>query len=132
VAEYNVIEQNIQSQISTQIQVAQEEWLFNAPGEGGGGKVARITEEISARDGTTPGSGTAVLYEFSEDSGKLSPITEKDENDEEQETEVTVYNMVTSEIKSGEDKFIQVKRIDNVWFIDVEDCSAEEDEEEEA
>jgi hypothetical protein len=124
VAEYNVVEQNIQSQISTQIQVTQEDWLFNAPGEGGGGKVARVTEEISARDGTTPGSGTAVLYEFSEDSGSLSPITETDDQGQPQETEVTVYNMVTSEIKSGEDTFIQVKRIDNTWWIDVEDCGA--------
>ena len=129
VAKYNQITTTISGNPSTEFNVVDQDWVFIAPAEGGGGRVAKVTAEITARSGTTPGQGTATLYQFSEDTGTLSAVTSENAEGEEVETTVTVYNMVTSKIKAGEDKFIQVKKIDNAWFIDVEDCSSEEDEE---
>jgi hypothetical protein len=113
----------------TQIDILEEQYLFNAPAEGGA-KVARVIQTITARKGTTPGQGRAVLYKYQgpvpdlatgeTSSPSLVPLTDS----ENEETEVDVFNMVSSEITAdSDDLFIQVKRIDGAWFIDVEDCS---------
>ena len=134
VAEYLVTEliiRNAQGAIierTTEVKIVQDEYLFNAPAESGGGKVARVTQTITAREGTTMGQGKAILYMFA--------VPTDDPNNPGEQTdplltagnEVDVFNSVTSEIAAGADKFIQVKRIDNAWFIDVEDCASGDEE----
>lgn len=98
---------------STEIRPEDEEYLFIAPESGGGGKVAVVTATIGPRAGNTAGVGQATLKPFDVESGSFS------DGDS-----VQVYNMVKSSIDVG--AFIQVKKIDGAWFIDVEDCTAEE------
>lgn len=134
IAEYRFTTETFRSELgeslgtTSDLQVAQEEFLFIAPTSGGGGKVARVTATITGRVGLVPGVGRAILYDFNlggevdPETGEISSPILTDG------AEVDVYNSVSSEIQAGEDG-IQVKRIDNAWFIDVQDCGAAEEEE---
>ena len=111
----------------SELKILQQEYLFNGPPSSSAGKVARVTETITARDGLTPGKGRAILYDFNP-GGEVDPITGEIANPSLVDgTAVDVYSSVSSEIPAGEDG-IQVKRIDNAWFIDVQDCGASEEE----
>jgi hypothetical protein len=114
---YVIREETFGSFKQTTVDTSVQEYTFNAPPQAGG-RVARVSATISAREGLTPGSGSAVLYQIDSESGSLTTSSEAD---------VTVYNMVTSEVTAGADKFIQVKKIGGLWWIDVEDCSSLED-----
>lgn len=89
-------------------------------GGGGGGvtvnsatAVARTTSEVTAREGEDWGSGTAELILYDTDAWTGS-------------TSVTVRNSASSEVGNG--KYVQLKMIAELWFVDVEDCSQSDDE----
>lgn len=135
IAEYRITEeifrdsQGKEINRQTEIKVVQEEYLFNGPASSSAGKVALVTSTITGRSGNTPGSGTATLYDFTPpepdpiNGGMTDPSITAG-------TSVTVFNMVTAEIEAGDDQFIQVKRIDNAWWVDVEDCGGSGSEQE--
>lgn len=68
---------------------------------------------ITARAGTTPGSGTVNVY-WVNDSGTLAHYNGQT---------VTAYNLSTSTIAAG--TYIQAKRdyVSWKWFIDFQDCA---------
>ena len=91
-------------------------------GGGGGGAdgvgsiaaVALTTSAISPRSSEEnwgTGSATLILYD-------TELWTEG--------TDVTVQNSTSSEVASG--KYVQLKTIAGLWFVDVEDCASSEDE----
>jgi hypothetical protein len=98
------------------VSVVQSDYSVQPGGGGAGGAIAVVVDEISSRDGTTAGTGTATIHSF--DGTSWTPLV--DELGEELEPQ-TIYNSVSASIASG--KVIQVKKIGGFWFIDVEDCS---------
>ena len=66
---------------------------------------------IAARSGTTVGSGTVTLYKC--DDTTLVALTGD-------YSTVTAYNMSGSTVAAN--AYLQIKRIGNKWFVDVEDC----------
>lgn len=74
--------------------------------------IAKTTGAITARSGTTAGSGTVSIY-YLTSAGVLTDSSET----------VTAYNIAGAEIAAT--TFITIKRIEGsgYWVVDMEDCS---------
>jgi hypothetical protein len=72
--------------------------------------VARTSSTITARSGTTLGSGTATLYDCSGGTLTATSISE------------TVYNLSTTSIATSRYIMIQREYITGLWLVVYEDC----------
>ncbi|HAN97617.1 MAG TPA: hypothetical protein DCQ98_09415 [Planctomycetaceae bacterium] len=66
---------------------------------------------VSARSGTTPGSGTVDWYEI-DDSGLLVDTGEN----------ITVLNLATE--PTDPDAWLQAKKVRGIWLVDFEECTS--------
>jgi len=99
----------------TELTRLQYQNLFIPVSGGGGGTVCMSVSAISALSGLTPGSGAIQRYKLNPDTGDLEVFG----------AAVTAYSSVRVAVESG--KWLQAKKIDGQWWIDVEDCKDNED-----
>jgi len=72
--------------------------------------IAQTSSTITARSGTTLGSGTATLYDCSGGTLTATSISE------------TVYNLSTTSIATSRYVMIQREYITGLWLVVYEDC----------
>jgi len=112
------IDRKTQKEVSreTEINIVKEQTLMAAVPPTG--RIAKTTSEISGMSGTNLGSGTVTFYDVV--NGTLQQSTDSNN----QAATGTAYSMVKEPVKA--DKFVQIKYIGGLPFVDVEDCSDEE------
>jgi hypothetical protein len=99
----------------TELTQLQEAHYFIPAGGDSSGTVGYTTTSVSALAFPTPGSGTMQRYKLNPNTGLLYAYGDP----------VTVYSSVRVEVESG--KYVQAKKIDGLWWLDVEDCKDEQD-----
>jgi hypothetical protein len=72
--------------------------------------IAQTSSTITARSGTTLGSGTATLYDCTSGTLTATSISE------------TVYNLSTTSISTSTYVMIQREYITGLWLVVYEDC----------